>query len=66
MSASLPDSPLYTALGEGHIRLIQLRRRPEDNELEAILQPASFAETPQYQALSYVWGQQKRREERRL
>jgi Heterokaryon incompatibility protein (HET) len=60
MSASLYSEKL----GKGHIRLIELRRRPEDNELEAILKTSSFEKAPEYQALSYVWGEKKDRKKR--
>jgi hypothetical protein len=58
MAESLPpaETTLYSELKAGSIRLVKLRRRAEDNELEATLEIKSFSQEPQYEALSWAWG----------
>lgn len=53
----------YEPLEPGHMRLLRLQPGPGWSELRATLIPVSFQNAPkhQYQALSYSWGEDKRK-----
>ena len=62
LHATLPEETYqYSILDPSvrEIRLVLLLQGPENADIECLLSHASLDENPQYDALSYAWGEQK-------
>lgn len=47
---------VYTAVQEGHIRIMEVLPGQGDDPIVCLMHEASLDENPSYEALSYVWG----------
>jgi Heterokaryon incompatibility protein (HET) len=49
----------YTSLGLGEIRILEIDRNPETQEIECRLRHTKLVEAGLYDAISYTWGKEK-------